>query len=267
MIFFHQKIVYTHLDNLDYDFASRSVNEAKNRPGAILPVFRSRVLLCNRTSAEGSEYINASFVQVSDCVDELSVTVLTSRQWLCWRVVSTWCNLSILKGLQTASVLKLKQTHQGRSWARSSKPVTVSFVLGVTVAAFFLIRAGLYPEQQRSETCTAIKCYYCKTKSWKYSSGNQNKRLMLFMAWRIVQQFVDIWIFESVCYLQGYRSSHGFIITQLPLHNTKKDFWRLVWDHNCPAIVTLIDDDWVRSCCHGNRESSINDMFSFCATL
>jgi len=80
MIFFHQKIVYTHLDNLDYDFASRSVNEAKNRPGAILPVFRSRVLLCNRTSAEGSEYINASFVQVSDCVDELSVTVLTSRQ-------------------------------------------------------------------------------------------------------------------------------------------------------------------------------------------
>nr|CAB3265299.1 receptor-type tyrosine-protein phosphatase gamma-like [Phallusia mammillata] len=99
------KVVYLHLDHLDYEFATRTVNEMKNRPGAILPVFRSRVLLCNRTSAEGSDYINASFVQ-------------------------------------------------------------------------------------------------------------------------------------------GYRSSHEFIVTQLPLANTRKDFWQLIWDHNVPTVITLIDEDW-----------------------
>ena len=52
-------------DSLDCEFASRPVNAEKNRPGAVLPVFRSRVPLCKRTSAEGSDYINASFIQVS----------------------------------------------------------------------------------------------------------------------------------------------------------------------------------------------------------
>ncbi|CAK8697352.1 unnamed protein product [Clavelina lepadiformis] len=99
------KVVYSRTDYLDYDIATRSVNAGKNRPGAVLPVFRSRVLLCNRTSAEGSDYINASFVQ-------------------------------------------------------------------------------------------------------------------------------------------GYRNSHEFVITQLPMPNTKKDFWRLIWDHNCPTIVTIMDSDW-----------------------
>ncbi|XP_078495891.1 receptor-type tyrosine-protein phosphatase gamma-like [Ciona intestinalis] len=110
------QVVYSRSDNLDFDFAMRSVNENKNRPGALLPVFRSRALLCNRTSAEGSDYINASF-------------------------------------------------------------------------------------------------------------------------------------------LQSYRSSHGFIITQLPLPTTKKDFWQLIWDHNCSSIVTILDNESTENECYWPNQS------------
>lgn len=91
--------------DIDYDFAKRSVNENKNRSNGILPVFRSRVPLNYRVGSEGSDYINASF-------------------------------------------------------------------------------------------------------------------------------------------LQGYRSGKLFIVTQLPMTSTRKDFWSLVWDHNCSVIITIRDSKW-----------------------
>lgn len=91
--------------NIDYDFAKRKVNENKNRTNGVLPIFRSRVPLNYRIGSEGSDYINAS-------------------------------------------------------------------------------------------------------------------------------------------YLQGYRNGRAFIITQLPMMNTRKDFWSLVWDHNCSVIITIRDKKW-----------------------
>ncbi|BFZ10956.1 hypothetical protein BsWGS_13995 [Bradybaena similaris] len=48
----------------------------------------------------------------------------------------------------------------------------------------------------------------------------------------------------NATYLQGYKKSAEFIVTQHPTEDTMEDFWRMVWDKNSPVIVVLspIDD-------------------------
>ncbi|XP_025106378.1 tyrosine-protein phosphatase 99A-like isoform X2 [Pomacea canaliculata] len=43
----------------------------------------------------------------------------------------------------------------------------------------------------------------------------------------------------NATYLQGYKKSDEFIVTQYPLESTKEDFWRMVWDRNSPVIIVL----------------------------
>lgn len=40
-------------------------------------------------------------------------------------------------------------------------------------------------------------------------------------------------------YIPGFNSPREFIVTQGPLHSTRDDFWRMVWEQNCRAIVML----------------------------
>jgi receptor-type tyrosine-protein phosphatase beta len=40
-------------------------------------------------------------------------------------------------------------------------------------------------------------------------------------------------------YVPGYNSPREFIVTQGPLHSTRDDFWRMVWESNSRAIIML----------------------------
>ncbi|XP_076311183.1 tyrosine-protein phosphatase 10D-like isoform X2 [Tachypleus tridentatus] len=40
-------------------------------------------------------------------------------------------------------------------------------------------------------------------------------------------------------YVSGYNSPREFIVTQGPLHSTRNDFWRMVWEQNSSSIIML----------------------------
>ncbi|XP_077591879.1 receptor-type tyrosine-protein phosphatase mu-like isoform X5 [Stigmatopora nigra] len=48
--------------------------------------------------------------------------------------------------------------------------------------------------------------------------------------------------------MDSYRQPSAFIVTQHPLPNTVKDFWRLVLDYHCTAVVMLNDVDPAQLC-------------------
>lgn len=51
----------------------------------------------------------------------------------------------------------------------------------------------------------------------------------------------------NAVWLHGFRRLKDFIVTQHPLANTMRDFWQMVWDHNCQTIVLLTFLDEVGS--------------------
>ncbi|XDV42419.1 hypothetical protein PO909_011085 [Leuciscus waleckii] len=48
--------------------------------------------------------------------------------------------------------------------------------------------------------------------------------------------------------MDSYRQPAAFIVTQHPLPNTVKDFWRLVYDYGCTSIVMLNEIDLAQGC-------------------
>uniref|UniRef100_A0A3B5LDE8 protein-tyrosine-phosphatase n=1 Tax=Xiphophorus couchianus TaxID=32473 RepID=A0A3B5LDE8_9TELE len=48
--------------------------------------------------------------------------------------------------------------------------------------------------------------------------------------------------------MDSYKQPSAFIVTQHPLPNTVKDFWRLVLDYHCTSIVMLNDVDPAQLC-------------------
>ncbi|RXN01095.1 Receptor-type tyrosine-protein phosphatase kappa [Acipenser ruthenus] len=52
----------------------------------------------------------------------------------------------------------------------------------------------------------------------------------------------------SAALMDSYRQPAAFIVTQHPLPNTVKDFWRLVYDYGCTSLVMLNEIDLAQGC-------------------
>lgn len=55
--------------------------------------------------------------------------------------------------------------------------------------------------------------------------------------------FFLVYLDLSCLCFQSYKQPSAFIVTQHPLPNTVKDFWRLVLDYHCTSVVMLNDVD------------------------
>ncbi|KAI0221675.1 Receptor-type tyrosine-protein phosphatase T [Lamellibrachia satsuma] len=47
----------------------------------------------------------------------------------------------------------------------------------------------------------------------------------------------------NAVYVDSFRRENGYLLTQMPLPNTIVDFWRLVYDQECPTIIMLDEVD------------------------
>ena len=69
--------------------------------------------------------------------------------------------------------------------------------------------------------------------------------------------YVCVCVCVCVC-VQNYRERNAFIVTQAPLEETVKDFWRMIWETKSAVIVMLtglVEDDQVRYNAIDHRQS------------
>ncbi|XP_046729559.1 receptor-type tyrosine-protein phosphatase kappa isoform X11 [Silurus meridionalis] len=60
--------------------------------------------------------------------------------------------------------------------------------------------------------------------------------------------YINAALMDTSGLYQSYRQPAAFIVTQHPLPNTVKDFWRLVYDYGCTSIVMLNEIDLAQGC-------------------
>uniref|UniRef100_A0A3B3CC14 protein-tyrosine-phosphatase n=1 Tax=Oryzias melastigma TaxID=30732 RepID=A0A3B3CC14_ORYME len=87
------------------------------------------------------------------------------------------------------------------------------------------------PEVQRSELSSALQ----------ESSRNRSTSVIPVGRSRVCLSTAagETSDYINASYISGHRLRNEFIITQHPLPGTIRDFWRMVWDHNAPVIVSL----------------------------
>ncbi|XP_070563659.1 receptor-type tyrosine-protein phosphatase S-like [Ptychodera flava] len=57
-----------------------------------------------------------------------------------------------------------------------------------------------------------------------------------------VMQDGDATGYINASFVDSFKTKHAFIITQMPLHHTEVDFWRMIYDHKSRVIVMLNDE-------------------------
>uniref|UniRef100_A0A8C1PAC9 Protein-tyrosine-phosphatase n=1 Tax=Cyprinus carpio TaxID=7962 RepID=A0A8C1PAC9_CYPCA len=94
-----------------------------------------------------------------------------------------------------------------------------------------------YQITPHTETLANTNITVCTQTSFESIENLNHSKLYLFIYLFILYVSCS----SSLC--QSYKQPSAFIVTQHPLPNTVKDFWRLVLDYHCTSIVMLNDVD------------------------
>lgn len=96
----------------------------------------------------------------------------------------------------------------------------------------------------RSEICWKHR----RRKSWARLCTTVTSTLLCLLVWH------HFLLSDWPRVMQSYKQPSAFIVTQHPLPNTVKDFWRLVYDYGCTSLVMLNEIDlaqvfYIKFCC------------------
>jgi hypothetical protein len=100
----------------------------------------------------------------------------------------------------------------------------------VSQKSLFLVHFGVDKDDRAKQVLNTSDAF-CRTSPHAQNISTASPHVVLFISGSF-----------SSC-LQSYKQPSAFIVTQHPLPNTVKDFWRLVLDYHCTSVVMLNDVD------------------------
>ncbi|KAF3855283.1 hypothetical protein F7725_023338 [Dissostichus mawsoni] len=229
------------------DSSNHPDNKNKNRYSNILAYDHSRVRLSSQTDKDGktTDYINANFVDVQEEYGGFLVTMKSSRALAYYTQRTFTLRNTQAKKWPDMGVpdfaLPLLSFVRKSSRARTEDmgPLVVHCSAGVGRTGTYVVLDSLLKQikDERSEQYVFIHDALVEAvlsgETEVLASHLHRSRVRLSTLAGETSDYIN------ASYITGYRQSSEFIITQNPLPDTIKDFWRMIWDHNAPVIVSL----------------------------
>ncbi|XP_037537304.1 receptor-type tyrosine-protein phosphatase mu [Nematolebias whitei] len=211
-----------------WDSAKKDENRMKNRYGNIIAYDHSRVRLQTLEGEQSSDYINANYVDGYHRPNHYIATQGPMQETVFdfWRMVwqeNTAAIVMVTNLVEVGRVKCCKYWPDDTEIYRDIKVTLIETELlsEYVIRTFAVEKCSLHKEEfsirRRPEDANSIR------------NSSASCFFLLFL-------------------LQSYKQPSAFIVTQHPLPNTVKDFWRLVLDYHCTSIVMLNDVDPAQLC-------------------
>ncbi|KAF3855284.1 hypothetical protein F7725_023339 [Dissostichus mawsoni] len=250
------------------DSSNHPDNKNKNRYSNILAYDHSRVRLSSQTDKDGktTDYINANFVDVQEEYGGFLVTMKSSRALAYYTQRTFTLRNTQAKKWPDMGVpdfaLPLLSFVRKSSRARTEDmgPLVVHCSAGVGRTGTYVVLDSLLKQikDERSVNITGFLKHIRTQRNYLVQTEEQYVFIHDALVEAVLSGETEVLAshlhrsrvrlstlagetsdYINASYITGYRQSSEFIITQNPLPDTIKDFWRMIWDHNAPVIVSL----------------------------